>query len=78
MLGQAVSNLKAAAAGNSAKPEPHKEVSIPKPERVDAMLNTAPERSRESTKPQLSSGLPPDFFDNNETQKHSNRQWRSN
>ncbi|EXB55789.1 hypothetical protein L484_001594 [Morus notabilis] len=66
---EAISNLKAAAAGlpkgNNAKPEPRKASPESKPEHVEDIQKPRPESSRESPRPQLSSsGLPPDFFDN--------------
>lgn len=69
---QAISNLKAAAAAGLT--EPRKEFSESKPEHVEEIQKSGPERSRESPTPQLSSsGLPPDFFDNSDTEKSNSK-----
>lgn len=69
---QAISNLKAAAAAGLT--EPRKEFSETKPEHVEEIQKSGPERSRESPTPQLSSsGLPPDFFDKSDTEKSNSK-----
>ena len=54
---------------NNAKPESHKELPKSTPESFEESQGTRPEYSRELTRPQLSSGLRPNFFDNNDSQK---------
>ncbi|XP_062110990.1 protein ABA AND ROS SENSITIVE 1 [Humulus lupulus] len=70
---EAMSNFKASAAalnaGNKGKPESRKELPKSKHENFEELENTRFENSVASTRPQLSSGLPPNFFDNNDSQK---------
>ncbi|XP_008231603.1 PREDICTED: zinc finger protein 830 isoform X2 [Prunus mume] len=72
---EAINNLKATAAGlnrvNNAKTEVRPELSKPEPEHLPELHIPRPERSTELPRPQTSSGLPPDFFDNNEAQKRN-------
>ncbi|BFG20604.1 hypothetical protein CerSpe_068780 [Prunus speciosa] len=72
---EAINNLKATAAGqnrvNNAKTEVRPELSKPKPEHPPELHIPRPERSTELPRPQMSSGLPPDFFDNHEAQKRN-------
>ncbi|KAL6288948.1 hypothetical protein ACE6H2_006458 [Prunus campanulata] len=72
---EAINNLKATAAGqnrvNNAKTEVRPELSKPKPEHPPELHIPRPERSTELPRPQMSSGLPPDFFDNHEAQKQN-------
>ncbi|KAI4299627.1 hypothetical protein L6164_033065 [Bauhinia variegata] len=64
---EAISNLKASAAGlaqlSHAKPV------TPKPEHSSESHSKMPQQSQALPKPQQSSALPPDFFDNNEARK---------
>ncbi|PQM35154.1 zinc finger protein 830 [Prunus yedoensis var. nudiflora] len=72
---EAINNLKATAAGqnrvNNAKTEVRPELSKPKPEHPPELHIRRPERSTELPRPQMSSGLPPDFFDNHDAQKQN-------
>ncbi|CAJ2653032.1 unnamed protein product [Trifolium pratense] len=65
----AISNLKANAAGltkqNNAKPD----IPKAKPEQSSSSQFKIPQSPQEVPKPQSSSVLPPDFFDNNDAQK---------
>lgn len=72
MFVQAIRNLKANAGVSqveNAKPEPSVELPKPKSEGPVELHNPGPPGSRELPRSQLSSGLPPDFFDNNDSQK---------
>ncbi|XP_045828982.1 protein ABA AND ROS SENSITIVE 1 [Trifolium pratense] len=66
---EAISNLKANAAGltkqNNAKPD----IPKAKPEQSSSSQFKIPQSPQEVPKPQSSSVLPPDFFDNNDAQK---------
>ncbi|GAV60465.1 zf-met domain-containing protein [Cephalotus follicularis] len=70
---EAISNIKANAAGHmrvdNAKPEHHIELPKPKPEHTVESQNTGLEFSSNLPKRQPSSGLPADFFENNETKR---------
>ncbi|ONI21050.1 hypothetical protein PRUPE_2G048000 [Prunus persica] len=72
---EAINNLKATAAGlnrvNNAKTEVRPELLKPEPEHPPELHIPRPERSTELPRPQTSSGLPPDFFDNHEAQKRN-------
>ncbi|CAB4268566.1 unnamed protein product [Prunus armeniaca] len=72
---EAINNLKATAAGlnrvNNTKTEVRPELSKPEPEHPSELHIPRPECSTELPRPQTSSGLPPDFFDNNEAQKRN-------
>lgn len=66
---EAINNMKASAAGqaqgNSVKPE----LAKPKPALVTELRDAKPEVSHKMPKARSSSGLPPNFFDNNEPTK---------
>ncbi|XP_028800502.1 zinc finger protein 830 [Neltuma alba] len=70
---EAISNLKANAAGlaqqGHAKPVADAKLPKPKPEHASESQSKMPNHSQESLKPQPSSVLPPDFFDNNDARK---------
>ncbi|KAH7533261.1 protein ABA AND ROS SENSITIVE 1 isoform X1 [Ziziphus jujuba] len=73
---EAIRNLKANAGVSqveNAKPEPSVELPKPKSEGPVELHNPGPPGSRELPRSQLSSGLPPDFFDNNDSQKPKRR-----
>ncbi|KAF3432617.1 hypothetical protein FNV43_RR27357 [Rhamnella rubrinervis] len=73
---EAISNLKAnagVARVNNVKSEPLVELPKPKSQHPVQLHNPGSPQSRESPKSQLSLGLPPDFFDNNESQKPKKR-----
>ncbi|KAM6562880.1 hypothetical protein CsatB_022878 [Cannabis sativa] len=69
---EAMSKFKASAAalnaGNQGKPESRKELPKSKHEIFEELQSSRSENSIASTRPQLSSGLPPNFFDNNDSQ----------
>ncbi|PON34866.1 Zinc finger protein [Parasponia andersonii] len=70
---EAMNKFKASAAvlntGNNEQPESHRELQKSKHESSEELQGTQPHYPRESTRPQSSLGLPPNFFDNNDSQK---------
>jgi len=72
-FGQEISNLKANAAGltqqNNAKPVSDTNIPKAKPDHPLGSQSKLPEGSREVSKPQSSSVLPPGFFDDNDPGK---------
>lgn len=72
-FGQAISNLKANAAGltqnNNAKPVPDTKLPKVTPEQPSESQFKVPKCSQEMPKPQSLSVLPPDFFDDSDARK---------